>query len=278
MGVNADLPNVEDAAVETGRFFSADEEHASDKVAVLGGQVVKDLFGDQNPIGQKIKIKKTSFDIIGTMKMRGSSGFQNQDNQISPQIVKNPIQVEIKTTNLTIPFRFTTDNFNLLTKVISFDTARNQIMVEDILNQVKNGKKILMLSERKEHLEILNLYLKGKCETILISGDDSAAKRVIKLNQIENGHYQAILSTGQFFGEGLDIRGITCLILAFPFSFEGKLAQYIGRMRDIGKQKLIIDYRDQQIPFLEKQFKQRSRFYKKMTFKIVTNTNQIQMF
>ncbi len=209
-------------------------------------------------------------DIIAQMK--------NQDNQISPQIVKNPIQVEIKTTNLTIPFRFTTDNFNLLTKVISFDTARNQIMVEDILNQVKNGKKILMLSERKEHLEILNLYLKGKCETILISGDDSAAKRVIKLNQIENGHYQAILSTGQFFGEGLDIRGITCLILAFPFSFEGKLAQYIGRMRDIGKQKLIIDYRDQQIPFLEKQFKQRSRFYKKMTFKIVTNTNQIQMF
>jgi len=59
------------------------------------------------------------------------------------------------------------------------------------------------------------------------------------------------LSTGQFFGEGIDIRGITCLILAFPFSFEGRLAQYIGRMRDIGEQKLIIDYRDQLIPFLE---------------------------
>lgn len=82
VGVSADLPNVEDAIVESGRFFSTDEERASDKVAVLGSQVVKDLFGDQNPIGQKIKIKKTSFDIIGTMKERGSSGFQNQDNQI----------------------------------------------------------------------------------------------------------------------------------------------------------------------------------------------------
>ncbi len=82
VGVNADLPNVEDAIVEKGRFFSVDEERASDKVAVIGGQVVKDLFGDQNPIGAKIKIKKTSFTIIGAMKMRGSSGFQNQDNQI----------------------------------------------------------------------------------------------------------------------------------------------------------------------------------------------------
>lgn len=49
-----------------------------------------------------------------------------------------------------------------------------------------------------------------------------------------------ILSTGQFFGESVDIREI----LAFPFSFEGKLAQYIGRLRDIGDQRLIIDYRD----------------------------------
>ncbi len=82
VGVNADLPIVEDAGVETGRFFTSDEDRGSDKVAVIGGQVAKDLFGDQNPLGVKIKIKKTSFNIIGVMKMRGSSGFQNQDNQI----------------------------------------------------------------------------------------------------------------------------------------------------------------------------------------------------
>jgi len=204
--------------------------------------------------------------------------METQDDQSLLKTAKKSIQVEVKITNLAIPFKFTTDYFNLLAKVISFDTARNQIIVEDILNQAKNGKRILLLSERKEHLEILNLYLKGKCETILVSGDDSAAKRVIKLKQIESGHYQAILSTGQFFGEGIDIRGITCLILAFPFSFEGKLAQYIGRMRDIGEQKLIIDYRDQLIPFLEKQFKQRQRFYKKMAFELTERTDQKKIF
>jgi superfamily II DNA or RNA helicase len=219
--------------------------------------------------------EKLIYDYIGDIvaRMEGQG-----DSQVIPQIQPKPIQVTIKTTNLAIPFKFKTDYFNLLAKVISFDTARNQVIVDDILSQIKNGKKLLVLSERKEHLEILDLYLKAKCETIMISGDDSAAKRIIKLKQIESGHYQVILSTGQFFGEGLDIQGITCLILAFPFSFEGKLAQYIGRMRDIGEQKFLIDYRDRQIPFLEKQFKQRQRFYKKMSFNVVAKTGQNQMF
>ncbi|MFA6424310.1 MAG: ABC transporter permease [Candidatus Magasanikbacteria bacterium] len=82
VGVNADLPNVEDAGIEKGRFFTDDEDRGSDRVAVLGGQTAKDLFGDQNPLGARIKIKKTTFNIIGVMKMRGSSGFQNQDDQI----------------------------------------------------------------------------------------------------------------------------------------------------------------------------------------------------
>lgn len=177
-------------------------------------------------------------------------------------------EVLIRSTSLDVPFKFTTDNFQLLAKIISCDTGRNRLIVEDILAEIGKNKKILVLSERKEHLEILNLYLKNQCETIVISGDDSARARKSKLAQIESGHYQAILSTGQFFGEGVDVRGITCLLLAFPFSFEGKLVQYMGRIRDIKAQKLIIDYRDKNIPFLEKQFKQRIRYYKKLKAKI----------
>lgn len=178
-------------------------------------------------------------------------------------------EVLVRSTSLEVPFKFTTDLFQLLAKIISCDTGRNRLIVEDILNEVGNNKKVLVLSERKEHLEILNMYLKNKCETIVISGGDSARSRKSKLAQIESGHYQVILSTGQFFGEGVDIRGTTCLVLAFPFSFEGKLVQYMGRLRDIGAQKLIIDYRDEKIPFLEKQFKQRARYYKRIKAKII---------
>ena len=178
-----------------------------------------------------------------------------------------PSEVLIRNTNLTIPFKFTTDHFQLLARVVCFDTARNQLIARDILDNA-NNQRILVLSERKEHLEILAMYLKGKCETIVISGDDGTRSRKSKLKQIESGHYRVILSTGQFFGEGVDVRGISCLILAFPFSFEGKLIQYMGRLRDIGNQKTIIDYRDSQIPFLEKQFKQRERYYKKLKSKV----------
>ena len=181
----------------------------------------------------------------------------------SASTIEHPLEVVIRSTNISIPFKYTTDLFQLLSRVICFDTARNQLIVDDILAQSTNGRKILVLSERKEHLDILHLYLKGKCETIVITGDDSARARKSKIGQIQGGNYQVILSTGQFFGEGIDVQGITCLILAFPFSFEGKLIQHLGRLRGSGDQKTIIDYRDKNIPFLDRQFKQRERYYRK---------------
>ena len=200
-------------------------------------------------------------DIIAQMAVSDVPVYETKVSVYTPEVL-------IRSTNLEVPFKFTTDHFQLLAKIISCDTGRNRLVVDDILTEVGKNRKILVLSERKEHLEILNMYLKSKCETIVISGDDSARARKSKLAQIQSGHYQVILSTGQFFGEGIDIRGTTCLVLAFPFSFEGKLIQYMGRLRDIGAQKLIVDYRDKNIPFLEKQFKQRVRYYKKLKAKI----------
>ncbi len=82
VGVNSDYIIVEDVKIDQGRFFSEEDEKANARVAVLGTDVVKELFNDINPIGQKIKIKKTNFTVIGVTEKRGTSGFQNQDNQI----------------------------------------------------------------------------------------------------------------------------------------------------------------------------------------------------
>ncbi len=86
-GVNADLVIVEDTGVATGRFFTEEENNAMAKVAVLGSDVAKNLFAGDNPVGRQIKIKKTMFNIIGVMKVRGNSGFQSQDNQIYVPII-----------------------------------------------------------------------------------------------------------------------------------------------------------------------------------------------
>jgi len=172
--------------------------------------------------------------------------------------------VVIRETGLVVPFNWQTDHFDLIAKIISYDTARNQKVVEDISEQTILGRKTLVLSERKEHLKVLELYLKGRYETLLFTGDDSAAGRASKLKQINDGYYQVLLATGQLFGEGMHIENVEVLILAFPFAFEGKLTQYLGRLTHSAEPKMLIDYHDKNIPFLDRQFKKRQSVYKKL--------------
>lgn len=82
VGVSASLPFIEDTGAQSGAFFTEEDENSLQKVAVLGADVKKDLFGDQDPIGELVKIGKHSFRVIGVMRERGTAGFTNQDNQI----------------------------------------------------------------------------------------------------------------------------------------------------------------------------------------------------
>ena len=165
---------------------------------------------------------------------------------------RKKFDVIVRETSLNIPFNWKTDHFDLIAKVISYDTTRNELVIRDILEQVALKRKILVLSERKEHLKILELYLKGQCETTIFTGDDSAASRTSKLKQIQDGHYQVLLATGQIFGEGMNIPNIEALIFAFPFAFEAKTTQYVGRLMHSSSPKVLIDYHDQHIPFLDR--------------------------
>jgi len=81
-GVTASYLDVEDTNVAEGRFFTADEEKGLGRMVVLGYEVKKKIFGDQSAVGKKIRIRKTNFSVIGVMKERGVSGFQNQDDQV----------------------------------------------------------------------------------------------------------------------------------------------------------------------------------------------------
>ncbi|MFH1089056.1 MAG: DEAD/DEAH box helicase family protein [Candidatus Uhrbacteria bacterium] len=191
---------------------------------------------------------------------------EKQNETENNQNIKTDRQVIVRETEIEVPFSFTADNYQILARIVSFDQSRNKLILDDIKKLATENQKILVLSERKEHLEVLNMCLKGICETIVITGDDSTAARKTKFAQIESGHYQVILATGQLFGEGIDIPDIQTIVLAFPLAFEGKLAQYIGRIR--GQQKTVYDYHDIKTKFLDRQFKKRKKFYKENGFKI----------
>lgn len=179
----------------------------------------------------------------------------------SDPLSSKAFEVTVHTTKVTLPFRYKTDHYETIAKVISYDSARNELVAKAILKEVTAKRKVLVLTERKEHIEILNLYLRGETETIAISGDDSARSRKLKHDQIKAGNFQVLLATGQLLGEGFDVHGIDTIVLAFPFSFEGKLVQYIGRLRGEGL-KYVTDFHDEKVEFLDRQFKKRQKFYK----------------
>ncbi|MBU1177515.1 MAG: ABC transporter permease [Patescibacteria group bacterium] len=82
MGVSEGYIIVEETTVDSGRFFRQDEIDSLARVVVLGSEVKKELFGDDNPIDKRVKINQVSFKVIGVMEERGVVAFQNQDEQV----------------------------------------------------------------------------------------------------------------------------------------------------------------------------------------------------
>lgn len=81
-GAGANFAQLRAATPEVGRFFTEDEVRMREKVAVLGTTVVKELFGEANPIGETIKINLVNFKVIGVLPSKGASTFHDQDDTL----------------------------------------------------------------------------------------------------------------------------------------------------------------------------------------------------
>lgn len=80
-GVLPSYREVRDLELSGGTFIASRDIASQAKVAVLGPQVVTDLYGENaNPVGETIRINKLSFKIIGVTVSKGASGFSNQDD------------------------------------------------------------------------------------------------------------------------------------------------------------------------------------------------------
>jgi putative ABC transport system permease protein len=83
IGTVSNYPDVHNVNINTGAFFTDQQNSSLERVAVLGPTVVTDLFGSStDPIGQKVRIKLIDFRVIGVTKAKGGTGFGNADDQI----------------------------------------------------------------------------------------------------------------------------------------------------------------------------------------------------
>lgn len=107
-GINGEYLQVDGGEIEAGRFFSDEELDSNLRLVVLGSTVASELFGGNDAIGQKIKVKNQTASVIGVMKERGQVGFQNYDD-----LVLSPLffaQKEIAGINYLSAIRVKVDN------------------------------------------------------------------------------------------------------------------------------------------------------------------------
>jgi putative ABC transport system permease protein len=65
-----------------GAFFTAADETAHNRVAVIGETVATNLFGTADPIGNNVQFNGSSFQIVGLLKPKGTNGIQDQDDVV----------------------------------------------------------------------------------------------------------------------------------------------------------------------------------------------------
>ncbi len=83
VGTTAAYPSVRNVEIDLGSFISEQNVRSMSKVAVLGPAARDDLFGTStDPVGQKVRINKIDFKVIGVTKSKGGSGFSNQDDTV----------------------------------------------------------------------------------------------------------------------------------------------------------------------------------------------------
>jgi len=79
-GVGASYAQLRSSVPIIGRFFTDEEVKNRDKVVLLGMTVVKELFGNVNPVGKTVKINLINFRVIGILPVKGTAGPRDQDD------------------------------------------------------------------------------------------------------------------------------------------------------------------------------------------------------
>ena len=161
-----------------------------------------------------------------------------------------------------------------LYKELSDNISRNTLIADDVIEALNEGRTPIILTERREHIEVLKSLLAGKCENIItLFGNTSQKEKretLRKLEAIPKAEKLLIIATGKYVGEGFDFPRLDTLFLALPIAWKGKVAQYTGRLHRNyeGKTEVrVYDYVDIHVPMLEKMYQKRVNGYVSVGYK-----------
>ena len=202
---------------------------------------------------------------ISDQVVTAKSDYQakNQQNSLT-------IKTELITCKTELQVNGRTEDFQEACRMVIADAKRNDQIAKDIAEVLTTGAKCLVLSERLEHCETLLDLVREKAKGIhaaVATGIMTKKQReriTVRMNQ---ERFQLLIATGKLIGEGFDWPAVSHLFLAFPFSWKGKLIQYVGRVQRAfeGKTTAVIhDYFDDQVPMLKLMYFKRLRTYRSL--------------
>lgn len=156
------------------------------------------------------------------------------------------------------------------------DVERTEKIITETLSAFNLGRKVLVLTERTEHLDIISGALSEKVPTyFVLHGRMSKKQRATTISELEAlapDEPRILLATGKLVGEGFDHPALDTLVLAMPVSWKGTLQQYAGRLHREHASKTdvkIIDVVDSGHPALLRMWEKRLRGYRAMGYRIV---------
>jgi superfamily II DNA or RNA helicase len=156
-----------------------------------------------------------------------------------------------------------------LYRLLATDEQRNNLIFNDVLHALEEGRPPILLTERKEHLEYFADRLQNFMRNLIVLQRGRGAKRrrddLDRLAAIPDNEERLVLATGRYIGEGFDDVRLDTLFLALPVSWKGTLVQYAGRLHRHHPDKTevrIYDYDDHDVPMLARMFERLLRGYR----------------
>ncbi|MBY0386315.1 DEAD/DEAH box helicase, partial [bacterium] len=172
-------------------------------------------------------------------------------------------------------------SYHEIIQYLTSDVERNKLIARFALESLRNGRFPLLISDRKEHLDVLSLIIKESAnienlEIIRLDGDLTQKQRKNAIEQLHRFRTDKqtvlLMSTASLIGEGFDLPALDTMILATPMSFEGRMIQYSGRIHRQVEGKTdahIVDFVDFSNAILIKMYRNRVKAYKKMDYTII---------
>ncbi len=158
---------------------------------------------------------------------------------------------------------------------LSDDTARNQLIADDVRRALAGGRYPLVLTQRRQQRDHLADLLQHEGIDVILLTSQSGVKRRERLKaQLSSPTPpggRVILATGRLAGEGFDLPRLDTLFLAAPVSWRSVIQQYVGRLHRLhpDKQEVIVyDYVDPEVPQLARMYQHRAASYRSFGYHI----------